>query len=156
MIREDVLSEAALELLASSTARRYMRQAQRLAASSGLVNAVRDDPTARTDAQARVIELLRQLETERERSLAEFEAALLLCALARADGLSATVRRATESRSAWLRSLALRLISLGPASSEEIAALEIQIASILSGQVVVGEPPEPSDCVDPSSFPRAA
>jgi hypothetical protein len=156
MIREDVLSEAALELLASSTARRYMRQAQRLAASSGLVDAVRSDPKTRSDAHARVTELLRQLENERERSPAEFEAALLLCALARADGFSKTVRQAKTSPSAWLRSLALRLISLGPASSEEISALEDQIASVLSGQVVVGEPLEASDRSDPASFPRAA
>ena len=156
MITEEILREAAFELLASSTARRYMREAQRLATSSGLAGSVQQDPATRSAAGARLTELLRQLRGEQERSPAEFEAAVLLCALARADGCLAALRQATDAQSAWIRSLALRLIALGPASIEEIDVLEAELVAVFSGQVSVGEPLQASDREDPTAFPRAA
>jgi hypothetical protein len=156
VIDETTLGEAAFELLASSTSRRYMREAQRHAVSSGLVDALRKEPEIRAAARARMAELLRRLEGEKERTPTEFETALLLCALARVDGCSGAVHQATGAASTWIRGLALRLVALGPASSEEIGVLGPQLAWALSGHVVVGEPLDASDRQDPTAFPRAA
>jgi len=155
LISEDTIREAAFELLASSTARRYMREAQRLAVSSGLVDSLRKDPASRSTAVARVTELLRQLQEERERSATEFETALLLCALARLDGSSPAIHQAIGVSSAWIRSLALRLVALGPANSEQINGLNTQIISVPRGQVNVSIPLRTSDRQNRALFPRA-
>lgn len=152
MLDERALSEAAFELLASSTSRRYIREARRLARETRLADAVQNDPAKRATAAARIDELLRQLESETERSPAEFEAAVLLCALARVGSLD-SLRRATTSRSSWIRGLASWLQAHGPSSAEEIAR---QLAPILTGSVVVERPVDALDQGDRKAFPRAA
>ena len=158
MVDEATLREAALELLASSTARRYMREARRLAGESGLVDALRSDPQKRTAARDRVAELLAVLAAEGQRSAAELELAIVLCALARSDALGSMdlLRRATNSSSAWIRGLGQRLLAWSPASAEELAELEARLAAVLEGAVVIAESLEVSDREDPSVFPRAA
>jgi hypothetical protein len=152
MLDERVLRETAFELLASSTSRRYIREARRLARETGLADAVQSDATKRAAAEARVDELLRQLQGETERSPAEFEAAVVLCALARAGGVDA-LRRAAASSSVWTRGLASWLLAHGPSSAEEIA---MQLDPILVGSVAVGQPVQARDERDRKVFPRAA
>jgi hypothetical protein len=61
IVSEATLREAALQLLASSTARRYIREAGRLAAESGLVQALRNDAEKAIQARQRAVELIGQL-----------------------------------------------------------------------------------------------
>lgn len=93
---------------------------------------------------------------EVDRTPAEFEAALLLCALARVDPMARSVKDAAASRSAWIRGLALRLASLGPASPEQARMLDAQLSSMPQPEVAVGEPVTAVDRDDPKAFPRAA
>lgn len=155
MLDERTLREAAFELLASSTSRRYIREARRLARGTGLADAVQADPTKRATAEARVEALLRQLQGETERTPAEFEVAVVLCALARAGSVDA-VRRATSSSSAWVRGLALWLLAHGPSSPEEIATFGMQLDPILEGSVVIERSVQARDEHDRKAFPRAA
>lgn len=116
-IPEALLREAVLELLASSTIARYEREARRLAIESGLARELHDTAELRTHAHARVLHLLAEVAAHSLRIPAEFEAALLLCALVPADPHAArpVVQRASESPSPWLRALAARLAT--PSSS---------------------------------------
>ena len=57
MLDETLLREAALQLLASSTIKRYVREAARLAAEAGLPQRLRDDSEERSRRRARVIDL---------------------------------------------------------------------------------------------------
>jgi hypothetical protein len=155
MLDEGVLRETAFELLASSTSRRYIREATRLAREMGLADAVQKDAAQRATANGRIDELLRQLQGESERSPAEFEAAVILCALARAGGVD-VLRRAAASSSVWIRGLASWLLSHGPTSADEIAVFETQLDSILVGPVAVGQPVDARDERDRTVFPRAA
>jgi hypothetical protein len=158
MIDGAILREAALELLASSTARRYIREARRLAMKAGLPEILRSDAGKLALARTRVAEILRQIEREAERSPAEFEAAILLCALARVspEETSTLLDDASRTSSLWVRALALRLLALGPPREDELADLEGQLATVLVGSVGVGEPVHASDRSDPGLFPRAA
>jgi hypothetical protein len=153
--QEATLREAALELLASSTIRRYIREAARLAANSEVTRELRGDPGKREQARLRVGYLLGLLESERERSPAEFESVILLCALALTDasGTVDLLREAARSSSMWIRALALRLIDLGPPTADEIRDTESVLAAFLEGEVKIGTPPKP-DLDGP--LPRAA
>jgi hypothetical protein len=156
MLDEGVLREAAFELLASSTSRRYIREAKRLARDARLDHAVQNDPAKRAAAETRVDALLRQLQHETERSPAEFEAAVLLCALARAAGSIDALRRATTSSSGWIRGLASWLQAHGPSSAEEMSTFRTQLGPILTGSVSVEQPVAARDQGDRRAFPRAA
>lgn len=112
---EPTLREAAFELVASSTSRRYIREATRLAREGGLAEAVQNDAAKRTAAEARASELLRRLQGETERSPAEVEVAVLLCALAWA-GASDVIRQGAASPSVWISGLAAWLRDHGPTS----------------------------------------
>lgn len=105
MLDQTLLREATFELLASSTSRRYIREAKRLARDAKLTHAVQNDPAMRAAVEERAGELLEQLRHETERTPSEFEAAVLLCALARAGSVNA-LQRATTSSSTWIRGLA--------------------------------------------------
>jgi hypothetical protein len=61
IVSEATLREAAFQLLASSTARRYIREAGRLAVESGLVDALRTSPVKVAKVRTQVLELLAQL-----------------------------------------------------------------------------------------------
>lgn len=152
------LQEATFQLLASSTARRYIREAGRLAGDAGLLHKMRSDTASRAGAQQRVTELLAQIDGEELRSPAEFEAAILLCGLARANigGEMAILKTAASSRSQWIRALAARLLQLAPPTLEEFSELEEQLATFLTGDVRVNSPLLASDRESPGDFPRAA
>lgn len=113
-----LLREAALELLASSTITRYAREARRLAADSGLARELHGTPERHAHARSRVLHLLAEVADHPLRIPAEFEAALLLCALVSADPRASrdVLQRASESASPWLRSLAARLATPSPAT----------------------------------------
>jgi hypothetical protein len=121
------------------------------------VQALRNDAEKAIQARQRAVELIGQLEHEQQRSPAEFEAALVLCALARIDaaGEAEILREAVRLPSAWIRALAHRLLQLGPPTSEELTELEAQLSTVLTG-TVVATPLYASDREDPGGFPRAA
>jgi hypothetical protein len=158
ILDEATLQMAVFELLVSSTARRYMREARRIADTSGLTSALRGNPPQAAEARARAFVLLAQVAAGRERSPAEFELALLLCALAHVDAKDtlALLQVAAESKSPWIRSLAQRLWALGPASPEALIDLHEQIAVALEDPVPVAGPLDERDREDPNLFPRAA
>lgn len=119
MISLALLREAAFELLASSAIGRYMREARRLTAESGLPAELQGNATLRARAEVRVAHLLEEIDRESLRIPAEFEAAILLCALVPTDpnGTRKLVRRASESSSAWIRALAAHVSSPGATSA---------------------------------------
>ena len=140
-LTEATLQEAAGQLLASSTAGRYLREARRIAIESGLVDAVRSSREEYVRTRDRVDALLEQLARQNERSLAEFEVAILVCALARArtgtdvEGVAEFLHRSARSSSAWIRGLARRLAQLGPPSTDEFTELEVLLATVLTDDV---------------------
>lgn len=157
IVSEETLKEAAFQLLASSTARRYMREAGRLAVESGLTAQLRNNRTKLEEAKSRLLVLLAQVQNEAQRVPAEFEIAVGLCALARVDAAAeaAVLQHAAGVSSPWIRALAQRLLQLGPPSPDDLAELELQLAAVLTGEVVV-TPMSKSDQRDPAAFPRAA
>ena len=158
ILDEVILREAALQLLASSTIKRYAREAGRLAEQAGLPRRLRDDAEERSRQRSRLLELLQQLEHETERPPAEIEAALLIAAFARAGGddVAALLHRAQGAASIWIRCLAERYLQLGPPTADELAELEARLAKALIGDVRLGTPLEAADRESPSDFPRAA
>ena len=109
MILDQVtLREAALQLLASSTIKRYAREAGRIAEQAGLPQRLRDDASERSRQRSRLLDSLQQLKHETERPPAEIEAALLIAAFARAGGddVAELLHRAQRTASIWIRSLA--------------------------------------------------
>lgn len=117
LLGDVLLREAALELLASSTISRYLREARRLACESGLASELRGNPELLARARARVPKLLAEIERQSLRVPAEIEAAILLCVLAAVDSEDVLLRRASESSSPWVRALAMRVSSHGAAGS---------------------------------------
>lgn len=160
LVDEKTLQEAALQLLASSTSRRYAREAVRIAEESGLVEAAKVDFDGAWSQLDRLRELLPSV-TQDEETPAEFEAALLLCALARCghDEITTELRRIVEHsrlHSPWLRALAMRIPQFGPPTNREFEELRQRLEQLLQGSV---EPPkslEIHDSDDPRLFPRAA
>lgn len=131
-ISEALLRDGALELLASSTIGRYEREARRLARESGLAHELRGNAEILARVQSRLLVLLEDVGTQALRAPSEFEAAILLCALADA-GLhddDDVLDRAAESPSPWIRSLAARLTarSPGPALLHEPTLPDLAVA----------------------------
>lgn len=117
LLGDALLREAALELLASSTISRYLREARRLACESGLASELRGNPELLARVRARVPKLLAEIERQSLRVPAEIEAAILLCVLAAVDSEDVLLRRASESSSPWVRALAMRASSHGTTGS---------------------------------------
>lgn len=158
IVSETTLREAALQLLASSSIKRYVREAGRLAVESGLVQLLRDRSDTRAEAQSRAAELLATLHADRERSAAEFELAILLSAFARAGDTDVAnlLRQASGTPSAWIRSLAHRCLELGPPTAEEVTELEARLSDVLAGEVGIAVPLNAADRGSRHEFPRAA
>lgn len=135
-ISEALLREAALELLASSTIGRYEREARRLARESGLAHEIRGNAELRAQTRSRLLMLLEAVGSQALRVPSEFEAAILLCALAdadprdRDDDARDVLHRAAESPSPWIRALAARLTapSTGPALLHERTLPNLAVA----------------------------
>jgi hypothetical protein len=157
MLPKDTLHAAALQLFASSTMRRYMREATRLATESGLADELRHDTERLRAAQSTASQLLSSVASANERDLTEVELAVLLCALARAAPFESAslLADARDSKAAWIRGLGTRLLALGPPNPEDIARLEQQLGPP-PGPVDVAYPVAAADSDDPSAFPRAA
>jgi hypothetical protein len=120
MLSRTLLSDAAFQLLASSTIGRYIREARRLTEESGLPDQLQRDAALRARAWARLADLLEEVEREAMRVPAEFEAAILLCALAPIDpeGSRPPLRRGLTSSSPWIRALAAQVSSPGATRAE--------------------------------------
>jgi hypothetical protein len=160
IVDEKTLQHAALQLLASSTSRRYAREAARIAEESGLVDAVRGDARVAELHLERLEELLAVV-TQAEQTPEEFEAALLLCALARCGdemimSRLRTLAQPSQLRSPWLKALAMRIPQFGPPAPHELDALRERIQSLLVGSVRLLGALDMLDNRDPKAFPRAA
>lgn len=132
-ISEALLREGVLELLASSTIGRYEREAHRLARESGLAHELRGNAELLARVQSRLLVLLEDVGSQALRAPSEFEAAILLCALADAglhDDDDDVLDRAAGSPSPWIRSLAARLTarSPGPALLHEPMLPDLAVA----------------------------
>ena len=162
LIDSNLLDEAALRLLTSSTARRYMREATRLAASSRLADSIRKDEAVLTRVLDRWTELAGKLRTQTERTADEFEAALLLCVLAKSaapSGLEVVEMavNASEIGSPWLAALAARLQELGPPNPRDLEELMPQLDALPQQPITHSESLDELDRKDyRTSFPRAA
>lgn len=155
MLEKEILREAAFQLLASSTIRRYMREARRLANEHGLVERFAD-PEPREHARRRLVELLRQLEGDEARTPSEFEAALLLTALARTEIAVELLSQAANTPATWIRALARRLQAVTPPNSEQIERVIGELDAIPITSVEIERATRMSDQSDPRLFPRAA
>jgi len=155
-VDEAILQEAAFQLLASSSVRRYIREALRLAVVGGVVSTLHN-PVERERAQLRLEELLSGIDKSEQRTPAEFEAAILLCALARTekDGGARALRLAKTSTSSWVRNLAFRLLALGPADDKDLAEIDQRLSNIPTGHIENRDRAW-QDTKDPALFPRAA
>jgi hypothetical protein len=126
-IPDDVLSETTMQLLASSTLRRYLRVAREYGGALSLSEKLIENNSLQEEIVARLESLSQSLENEEERPAEEAEIALWLVALSDAR---VPIRKLLErwetyraSGLAWIRALAKRLISSGPLVSEEIEGL---------------------------------
>jgi hypothetical protein len=103
---KDLLSEAAFELLASSTVSRFRQKAVELAEKHGLAELAGEDRYRRQMGDE-LAELLRELDHKQLRDEAEFKTALLLAALFQAGRLSHPLLTwARQSRSSWIQGMA--------------------------------------------------
>lgn len=156
MLSDEILSEAAFELLASSTIRRYIREAKRLAMKSGLIDTLVSDSEARTKAVHRLRTLLDEIQIEDARTAAEFEAALLLAALARTNDAADTIELARDAIAPWIRALARRLLVVAAPTTEQVDRVFAELESISVTSVEIEEAVRMTDRNDTTGFPRAA
>lgn len=105
---ERMLSEAAFQLLASSTMGRYLSQTQRIADEAGLPKLLGSDPNRRAAAESLVRGLLTK-QSDQERRLVESEAALWLYAFVTSGPVGDVLDLAESSPSSWIRALADRI-----------------------------------------------
>ncbi len=160
LVNQAVLQEAALQLLASSTVSRYAREASRLAKESGLVRTVASDSLKASEAVVRLVGSLKAVDAAVDRTVEEFEAALLLCALSRSEAPEAvamvrglTAKGATTSP--WIAALAARLVALGPVAEGELSPIHAALSKVLDGKVVhVEAAPDTEDVSEQGAFPR--
>lgn len=159
LISEVVLREAALQLLASSSIARYAREAIRIATERGLMARAEHEPRPYLD---RMRDLLPSLTRgPNEETPETFEAALIVCALARTGNETVLdelrdILGSSALQSPWLRALAHRIPQFGPPTQRELSELELRIEKLLRGSI---QPPAAFDLrdnEDPKSFPRAA
>ena len=159
LIDEVALREAALQLLASSSIARYAREASRIAIEHGLMAHAEHEPHPYLD---RVRALMPSLTQGPEEETPEtFEAALIVCALARTAnetiiGELRDILAPGKLRSPWLRALAHRIPQFGPPTQRELSDLETRIENLLRGSVQPPAALELRDNNDPKTFPRAA
>ncbi len=155
IIDQETLAEAAFQLLASSTERRYAREAARLAVKSGLTDDVRKDGDVRSRCLSRLVEVLSTVRSASTRPPEEFEAAILLSALARTptDELIAQLKDAARREtnpSPWLRSLSARLLMFMPPAPGELD----DIFNAAVGEILIPAPLDARDQEVEQAFPR--
>ncbi len=162
IVTEETLRETTLQLLASSTSKRYIREARRIATECGLVDRIRNDADQYAQARTRATELLEQLDGQRTRSRVEFELAILLCALSGtgSEDSAETLRQASQTSCPWIRALAGRLSLLGPPTLDELQELRklktLLLATAPDGGIVNATPLHASDRQNRRKFPRVA
>jgi hypothetical protein len=148
VLDERLREQAALQLLASSSARRYVREATRIARASGLAERARDDAATRAKIWERIVELVEATREAPQRGLEEIEAAVLACVVAKNEG-HAGIRRLDDllgpRAAVWLRALVDRLVALAPAAPEEIEAA-LEPVRRRAGQLVTIARPAAEEC----------
>jgi hypothetical protein len=137
LIPESVVADAAFQLLASSTIKRYLRVAREIAKRAGLIAAIR--ATAETASQAldRARALWNAVSGADTRIPEEFELALLLVALIDgqdepAESLLLQIASSPDALAAWSVALAKRLRQLGPPLRAEREQLIKELITVLA------------------------
>lgn len=119
LIAEPDLADAAFQLLASSTIKRYLRVAREAADRSGLSTVVRATPGIASQALHRARVLWGVVSGSDRRIPQEFELALLLVGLSDgqyepAETLLLQIASSPDASAIWTIALAKRLRQLGP------------------------------------------
>ena len=143
LIEGSVIADAAFQMLASSTIKRYLRVAREIADRAGLITAVRTVPEAANQALDRARALWHTVSSADTRPPEEFELGLLLVGLSDggfepAESLLLQIASSPDTPPSWSIALAKRLRQLGPLLREEreqfASDLARTLASITPGQ----------------------
>lgn len=137
LIAESELANAAFQLLASSTIRRYLRVAREIADRSGLSTAVRATAGIASQALDRARMLWNVVSGSDRRPPEEFELALLLLGLSDgqyepAETLLLQIASSPDASATWTIALAKRLRQLGPLLKDEQEQLSRALISVLA------------------------
>lgn len=140
LIAEPDLADAAFQLLASSTIKRYLRVAREAADRSGLSRLVRATPGIASQALDRARMLWSVVSGSDRRIPEEFELALLLVGLSDgqyepAETLLLQIASSPDASATWTVALAKRLRQLGPLLKDEQDQLSRALISVLASAV---------------------
>jgi hypothetical protein len=137
LIAETVLADAAFQLLASSTIKRYLRVAREIAEHGGLVTAIRAAPDTADRALDRARALWNTVSGADARIPEEFELALLLVGLIDgqyepAEALLLQIASSPAAPATWSIALAKRLRQLGPLLRDEREQFDKELSTVLA------------------------
>lgn len=143
LIPESVVADAAFQLLASSTIKRYLRVAREIAERAGLIAAIRATEETASQALDRARTLWNAVSGSDRRIPEEFELALLLIALIDgqyepAEALLLQIASSPDALATWSIALAKRLRQLGPPLKAEREQLVRELITVLA--VTTAEP----------------
>jgi hypothetical protein len=137
LIQESVAADAAFQLLASSTIKRYLRVAREIAERAGLIAAIRETAETASHALDRARALWNAVNGANTRIPEEFELALLLVALIDgqyepAEALLLQIASSPDALAPWSIALAKRLRQLGPPLKAEQEQLVRELNTVLA------------------------
>lgn len=137
LIAEPFIADAAFQMLASSTIKRYLRVAREIADRAGLTEAIRTTPETARQSLDRARTLWNAVSRAEARIPEEFELALLLIGLIDgqhepAEALLLQIASSPDALAIWSIALARRLRQLGPLMKEEREQLDRELAAILA------------------------
>jgi hypothetical protein len=137
LIRESMLADAAFQLLASSTIKRYLRVAREIAQRAGLIAASRETPEIAQHATDRARSCWSAVSGASARIPEEFELAVLLVGLIDAqyepaEALLLQIESSPDALATWTVALAKRLRQLGPPLKHEREQLAIELSAVLA------------------------
>jgi hypothetical protein len=137
VIAESILADAAFQLLASSTIKRYLRVAREIAQRAGLVAAICDTPEIARESLHRARTCWSAVSRASARIPEEFELAVLLVGLIDApyepvEPLLLQIASSQDALATWTVALAKRLRQLGPPLKDERDQLAMELSAVLA------------------------
>jgi hypothetical protein len=137
LIAESILADAAFELLASSTIKRYLRVAREIAQRAGMIAAVCETPEMARESLDRARTCWSAVSRASARIPEEFELAVLLVGLIDAqyepaETLLMQIASSPDALATWTIALARRLRQLGPPLKDERDQLAMELSAVIA------------------------
>lgn len=137
LIESSVIADAAFQMLASSTIKRYLRVAREIAGRAGLIEAMRTVPETANQALNRARTLWQTVSSADSRPPEEFELGLLLVGLSDggyepAESLLLQIASSPDTTPSWSIALAKRMCQLGPLLKDEREQFASDLAKTLA------------------------